>query len=226
MTDEPTPDPRIEADARSVSAVAPDLWSRIEAELDAPSAREALVSRSTAQRRLLGALGVLVIGTGVVAAQGVRADLEPAGWALFAACGGSFVLGSLAAAAWSLRSHGEAPLPGWPWVPLTWVAMMAGTALPWPGMVGVPPEAHAYCFGMSSVMVVLSTIWLALLERSARPVPWRVGLAAAGSGLAAFAFQSVFCPGVDLAHLVLGHGGAGIVWAALAVGGALILRRV
>ncbi|MCB9673632.1 MAG: hypothetical protein H6737_00865 [Alphaproteobacteria bacterium] len=228
MTEEVDVDPRIEADAERAAQVPPDLWARVEADLDRRGPRDPLVSLPTPVRRLLGGAGLLAFGVGLVGIQGVREDLSGGAWTTFAVCGAMFVLGSLAAAAFSLRDRASRPLPGWPWAPLAWSLMVGGSAvLPWPGMTGVPAAMHAYCFWATSVMVVLSTIWLALLERAEKPVAWRVALAGAGSGLAAFVFQSVFCPGVDLVHLVVGHGGAGVVWSVLAVAVAfgLSLRR-
>ncbi len=92
-------------------------------------------------------------------------------------------------------------------------------------MRGVPISMHAYCFGMTSLAVVLSTVGLSWLDRGRTPVASRVGLSGAGAGAVAFVFQSVFCPGVDWLHLVVGHGGAGIVWALVGMALALVLRR-
>jgi hypothetical protein len=135
--------------------------------------------------------------------------------------------GSVLAAAFSLRSRADAPLPAWPWVPVAWAWMLGLAALaPWPGMTGVPHEMILHCFGYTAVMVALATLWFALLERGTSPVPWRIGLAAASAGMGAFAFQSVFCPGVDVAHLVFGHGGAGVVGALLAMLAAVVIGAV
>lgn len=211
---------------RRVSTVPPDLWTRIEADLDQPSARDRLVSLSTALRRGIAAGVLLVAGATLVGAQGVREDLNSSGWALFALCGGLLaVVGGLGVFT-ALRSRARAPIPTWPWVPLTWAVLLGWSAVgPWPGMTGIPLEIHIYCFEVTSTMVIGVSFLIALLERARRPVPWRVGLIAAGAGLIAFAFQSVFCPGIDLAHLVLGHGGAGIVWAAVAMGVAWVFRQ-
>ena len=72
-----------------------------------------------------------------------------------------------------------------------------------------------YCLGMTMIPVALSIGWIMLWERASTPVPWRMAVSAAGAGLVAFTAQSVFCPGVDWFHLIVGHGGAGIGSAAL-----------
>ncbi len=208
----------LKADVDQAIEMSPDLWAEIEADLDSPGPRDALVSLSTPVRRLLAVLGLFVIGAAIVALQGVRGDLDQGGWLLFAACSSTLIAGSLVAAAFSLRNRADAPMPAWPWVPVAWAWTLGVAAIaPWPGMTGVPPEMILHCFAYTSAMVVFATLWFALLERATTPVPWRIGLAAAAAGMGAFAFQSVFCPGVDVLHLVVGHGGASVAGASVAV---------
>ena len=132
----------------------------------------------------------------------------------------------IATALWPLRSRSAAPSPMWPLLPLLWLILLAfSTLAPWPGMTGVPAAMHAWCFGATTLGGLLATVWLALWEQSVRPVPQRIGLVATGAGITAFVFQSLFCPGVDVAHLVLGHAGPTIGLATVTIGLALLLRR-
>ncbi|MBX2799440.1 MAG: hypothetical protein KTR31_17325 [Myxococcales bacterium] len=216
----------LSADADAIGGAA-DLWALIDAELDQPGWRDPLVSLSTPVRQLLAVLGLVLTGVVLVAAQGVREDLDATGWQLFAVSAGALVVAAILGARTTLRAWSRAPVRGWTLVPLVWAFMMLWAAVaPWPGMPNVPFEMHLYCFGMTSMVVLASLLWMGLLERSPQPVVWRMGLAGAVGGLAAFAAQGVFCPGIDWVHLVVGHGGAGIVWALVAMGVSAIWARL
>lgn len=197
----------------------PELaWGTLSDALDEPGPREPLVSLSTRTRRALALLGLLLFGGVLVGAQGVRTDLDPTGWLSFIVAGWTLAVGGAAGTLFALRSRTAPPVVAWPWIPSAWLFLLVWSAIgPWPGMTGVPPEMHFVCFSATSTMVLLSTVWIGLLEQGTRPVPWRLGLTAAGAGCVAFMFQSIFCPGIDYVHLVVGHGGASIVGGLLAL---------
>ena len=223
------PDPELAERLRLETApleVSAGLRARTVREVAAPAPRRPLWSLATGWRRLAAGVGVVALGTLLIAAQGIRKDLDASGWMRFAMA----ALPMLGVGLFGLR-HALAPR-GWPvrWlygaVLMAWAWMIGWSALgPWPGMSDVPLSQHLYCFGMTSLVVVGGTIWAGLFERGRYPVPWRVAMAAASSGLVAFAAQSVFCRGIDVVHLVVGHGGAAVVWGLLAGAAVVIAAR-
>lgn len=218
-----------DADAEAALDEAPDLntlWATIDAEVERPGWREPMVSASTPVRMAMGLAGVLGVGVLLVAVQGLRGDLDGEGWLRFGLVGGALMLVGAFLALWPLRSRASAPSPLWPLIPAGWAVVLGFTLLaPWPGMTGVPAAMHLYCFGATSLGAVLATAWLALWEQSTRPVPQRIGLVAAGAGIAAFVFQSLFCPGVDLVHLLVGHAAPTLGLSCVIIGLALVFRR-
>lgn len=202
------------------------LWGTIEQEIDSPGWREPFVSASTPVRMGLGLFGMLAIGALLVVFQGLRTDLDVAGWATFAMVGGGLMVMGAFLALWPLRGRSSTPAPLWPWIPVAWLVVLAfATVAPWPGMTGVPSAMHFYCFAATSIAAVGATAWLALFEQSVSPVPQRIGLAAAGAGIGAFVFQSLFCPGVDVVHLLLGHAAPTLGLSCVIIGLALVFRR-
>lgn len=216
---DPEVEEQLEKDANKTLALdTPELWGTLEEQLDQPGWRDAFVSQSTGVRRVAALTGLLLISGLLVGLQGIRNDLDTDGWLSFAMAGGVLLLLGSTGSVFALRSEASRPLPTWPWIPLSWVFLLVWASIgPWPGMTGVPAHMHLVCFGATSAMVGLSTLWMGLLDRSRRPVPWRLGLLASSAGAVAFVAQGVFCPGVDVVHLVVGHGGAAIVGGALAV---------
>lgn len=211
---------RLREDASPVELSA-GLRDRVAARASRRGGRAGLWSLATPWRRGLAVVGLLVVAWLLVVAQGVRTDLDDAGWFTFAAAGVPMGGVGLLAAAQALAHRGRPIRLTWWAIGLAWVWMLGWSGLgPWPGVTGVPAAMHLHCFGMTSVGAVLGTLWIGLLERAPGPVGWRWGLAAAGAGLVAFAAQSVFCPGIDLIHLLVGHGGASVVWALIAVAAA------
>lgn len=219
----------LEQDAERAEAEVPDLeglWATLDAKVQAPGWREPFVSARTPIRMAAAVVGVVVVGVAMVGVQGLRGDLDQAGWIRFALFGATLMGIGIATALWPLRSRARAPGPLWPLIPAAWLLLLAfSTIVPWPGMTGVPAAMHAWCFGATTVGGLLATGWLALWERSVQPVPQRIGLAATGAGLTAFVFQSLFCPGVDVVHLLVGHAGPTVGLAMVTIGLALLLRR-
>ena len=219
----------LEADAAGIEvgeAELQTLWGTLEEDLDNPGWRDALTSLSTPVRMAAGSLGFALIGVLLVAGQGLRTDLDTNGWLRFGAIGGALVLVGAVTALWPLRSRLAAPAPLWPIIPVTWALLLGFTVLaPWPGVTGVSTEAHAICFGATTMAGLLATAWLALFERSVSPVPARIGLIGTGAGIGAFVFQSLYCPGVDVAHLMISHAAPTFGIATVMIGLALLLRR-
>lgn len=219
---------RLEADARQPAALPPPSWEQLEGTLDDHAGwHDDLVSASTRLRGLMALTGTLLLGGALVGFQGLRGDLDPTGWLSFAVAGLTLSAVGVAGTFYALRSEGSAPRPTWPWLLATWAFVVVWSAIgPWPGMTGVPTEMHGVCFSSTSMMVLAATAWVALLERSSSPAPWRIGMTAASTGCVAFVFQSLFCPGVDFVHLLVGHGGPAILISALTAGGLLAWRRL
>lgn len=218
---------RLSADARSAD-LPPPAWEALEGTLDEHAGwHDDLVSSSTRLRRMLALTGSLFACGILVGFQGVRGDLDPTGWLSFSAAGLGLVVVGVAGTGFALRPAGLPARPTWPLLLGTWAFVLVWSAIgPWPGMHGVPPAMHLVCFSWTSGMVLLATAWVALLDRASRPVPWRVGMMAASTGCLAFVAQSIFCPGVDLVHLLVGHGGPAIVFSALTTAGLLAWRRL
>ena len=218
-----------DADAEQAVGDAPDLdamWASLDRELAQPGWRDRLVSVATPVRLVIALTGVLAIGALLVALQGLRSDLDSEGWLRFGLVGGVLMAIGGALALWPLRSRASAPSPLWPLIPGAWAVVLGFSVLaPWPGMTGVPSAMHLYCFGATSAAAVLATGWLALWDRSIGPVPQRIGLAAAGAGITAFVFQSLFCPGVDIAHLLIGHAAPTLGLSCVIIGLALVFQR-
>ncbi|MEN0068489.1 MAG: hypothetical protein AAGA48_40590 [Myxococcota bacterium] len=206
----------LRADAARTKGVPDDLWDRIDADLSQGGVRDAVVSQPTGVRQLLGLLGVGVVGLLLVAIQGIRSDLTTGEWQRFVINALPLVATGHAVSAFSLGHRGNhRPLPGLA-VAAAWAVMIGSTLLDdWPGVHGVPYSMHWWCFGMTSLATLVALVWLTWLERASKPVVWRVGSAAAGAGLVAYVFQSVFCPGVDPFHLLVGHGAASVIWAVI-----------
>ncbi|MCB9691803.1 MAG: hypothetical protein H6736_08310 [Alphaproteobacteria bacterium] len=215
----------LRADASGTLDLEPGAWGDVEVTLDQHAGpRDRLVSLSTAVRRALGLFGMGLCAGMLVVVQGVRGDLDATGWLSFIAAGWVLVAVGAGGTLMALRSTAARPLPAWPWLPLAWAFVLVWSAIgPWPGMTGVPAAMHLVCFTATSAMTVGATLWILLLERGPRPVPWRFGLSAASAGCTAFVAQSVFCPGIDYVHLVVGHGGPALLGGALAFAAAWLL---
>jgi hypothetical protein len=231
MTDETWVDAELEADlVRDAAPLTLDtdgMWEVVDAELDAVGPREKLVELPTRVRRMLAMLGLIGASSLLVVLQGLRADLDPSGWFSFVVAGWVLAFVGSVGALFALRSRAAPPVPAWPWIPAAWAFLLGWSAIgPWPGMTGVPPAMHLLCFTATSAMVLVSTLWIGVLEQGRRPVPWRLGLIAASSGSVAFVAQSLVCPGIDLVHLVVGHGGASVVGGLTTLGFALVGNRL
>ena len=95
----------LEEDARRARTEVPELeslWAEIEQQVDAPGWRDPLVSARTPVRMLAGVAGVAVVGLAMVAVQGLRADLDGAGWTRFALLGVTLMALGIATALWPL----------------------------------------------------------------------------------------------------------------------------
>lgn len=217
---------RLRADAAQCGGAPDDLWARIDEDLTREGIRETVIAWSTPARRALGVGLVGLLCVLLVAVQGVRSDLSSGEWVHFAIDAGPLVLTGLAATVFALGHRGVTwRMPGLV-IAAAWLVMLASSVLAdWPGVTGVPTKMDVYCFAMTSLLTVAAMLGLSWLDRAERPVVWRVGAAAAGAGLVAFVAQGVFCPGVDVDHMILGHGGASVVWAVAGMLGALALAR-
>lgn len=217
----------LQADGDASAELPDDLWAKIEEDLDQGGLRDALTSLSTPLRRFLAMCGLGVGGGLLMAVQNVRTDLDGQGWALFGACASVYGIGAVWAMSYALKSRGEATGPPGAAVAAGALGLVLWSAVaPWPGMANVPASAHLHCFAMTSIAVAVATTWFALLDRARTPTPWRIGLGALGTGMAAFVFQGAFCPGVDVVHLIVGHAGAGLIGAGVAMALASGVRRV
>lgn len=217
---------RLEADALGSVAVPHDLWDRLDAELATQGWRDRLVSRSTPQRALLGALGAAVAGGLLIGIQGVRADLDGSGWIRFWAVSLPLLAVALSGGLLSVRSRGATVIRYDALAAVLGLAvLLASFTLSFPGMHGVPLVAHLHCLGATALATTGIAVWFALLERDPRPAPARVALGAVGGGAWAHVAQSVFCPGADTVHLLVGHGLSAVGIAALAAMLATAARR-
>ncbi|MEO0604465.1 MAG: hypothetical protein AAF211_23730 [Myxococcota bacterium] len=219
---------QLRADAARTGGLPDDLWDKIDADLTRGGVRDQVVSWSTPVRIVVGLVGVLLVGALFVAMQGVRADLSSDGWQRFGFAALPLVVAGLAASGFSLLSRGRLPAAPGLAIVAAWAAMIVSSIYgDWPGMPKVPAAMDLWCFGMTSLATLIAMGWLTWLERARRPVVWRIGTAAAGSGLIAYLAQGVFCPGVDPLHLVFAHGGAAVLWSVVGMLAALglVLRR-
>lgn len=186
-----------------------------------------LAERTTPLRRGLAFIAFIAVGAVTIGAQGIRPDLDAAGWRYFAVFFALLTGSGLWAAAASLRPLHQ---HGWRWgVALTaWLSAIAiAMSGVLPGLQATPDPRwsfHLYCLGVTSTATVALVSATALLDRGQRLTSWRVASAAGGAGLFAFAVQSVFCPIAEAGHLFIGHGGAGWMIGML-VAGLLTLRR-
>lgn len=201
------------------------LWERVDAEISAGDAHDRLVSLPSWLRLGIGAAVALGVGGLLIGVQGVRGDLDAAGWARFALASLPLGIATVSGLALSVRSRGASALPYGALAAGIGGVVLLGALLAFPGMTGVPMAAHLHCGLATSLATATITACFAMLERDRRPAPARVALAAVGGGAWAFVAQSVFCPGVDVAHLLLGHGTSAVLVALLGAGLALLNRR-
>lgn len=216
---------RLEADGSAAVGLPADLWERVEAEVQRPTWRDPWITASTRARAGIAVAGSALVGALLVGVQGVRPDLDAAGWLTFAAVSAPLVAVAGIAGLLSLRSRGSIVLATDRLAVALVLAVAAACALPFPGMHGVPMDAHLHCLQATALATTGIAALFALLERDARPAPARVALGAVAGGAWAYVAQAVFCPGADVVHLFVGHGLSALVVACLGAALAALARR-
>lgn len=186
--------------------------------------RGTIARTSTAARRWIAALALTVPGI-AMALDAPRADLDAYPAARMAIVLGLLTAGALIASPVVLRPlHVGAARLGPLRVTLALAIPVFVGALPQvaTGHPASTPEvdllqASYGCFVVGSTMAAGALLVLALTERRGRaPLHWITAATALAAVAGALALQ-ITCPVVDPAHLVLGHGLIGIVWAAVLV---------
>lgn len=195
--------------------------------LDAqPGWRERLQALATPVRALLGLLGVVAMGATLLALQGPREDLDMSGWMRL----GPALLGmgglAVVAVLVSLRGLHRRP-PGAVGALLAGLLLctpLIGALIPglWEGLT-LPAEhamgVHRACFSGATITAALCTTVLLLLQRYDSPPLARIMSSAGAGGLIGFVVQQAHCPYSDPLHLLLAHGLAGLVVAAVVATG-------
>lgn len=200
-------------------------FRRVQARTRRPARLKELPTRI---RLGLAGLGFSGTGLALVTSQGLRPDLSEDIWTALVPLCGILLLAGYAAALVPLRpldrsgARGVMPLAG-----LVLATSMALTGL-FPGIadLAIPSlPVHLGCLAATTLGTASILCVFLALDRAPRPHPWRVGSAAAGGALIAFAAQQLVCPWTDPVHLCLTHGAAGWLLGIPTVAAAAILIR-
>ena len=240
VPDEPTPADEGLADSElaqaledAVGGTAPSesdlasLQAAVHADLKAETGAVAwLRSLSTPVRILIGVAAVLVVPlAAVLIAPRPAVDLHPA---FFAGVALSAVVLICVLAPTSLRGYQR------PGTVRGFFAVVIALALAWPIVIGFLPYLSApgwmpgdtifhgiNCFSTGLVLAAIPLAMLRLLDRGEHGSLSRVGLAAAGAGLAGVLSLELMCPVITRAHVLGAH--ATVLF--VVFGGYLLLRR-
>lgn len=230
-TDEPIGDPaadrahpEVDADRVRARQVAPAeldaLFGRLEAEISAPPSLRARAAALSTPARSAAAVGItLAVGALMVAVQGLRPDLGAAPWRLALAVALLSVAG-VRGLLHALRPMHRSP-PNTRWLTvlrLVVIGLLFSLVGLMPGMTEPPDPVlpvHLHCLAATLIGGMAVSLGVLAFDRGYGAARWRLGVAGAAAGLAAFAFQSLCCPLVELTHLVVSHASAGALCVAL-----------
>lgn len=194
--------------------------------------RSRLQGLSTSARTSIASLAYLVVAGTLVLVAGPRRDLsgnlDLRGVLILPVLA---VLGSLGLSV-ALRSYDRPPLPAWQrraWQALVLVPPVLA-AIPglWPGST-LPQEAiaalHMPCFATGLLVAVPVVLLAILLDRGDRMPAWRIAVASAAGGLAAFVSLQLHCGAANPVHLIVAHGSEGALLAVTGLAVAWMRRR-